>query len=64
MNLNQETLKMFVRHGITTFGGALVSKGWIETSELEMLAGAGALLVSLGWSWYRKWSRAKTEEVK
>ena len=64
MNLTVEFIKAVVRHGISIFGGGLVSRGLIEQSDLETLTGGAVVLVSVGWSMYRKWSRAKTEEVK
>lgn len=64
MNLTIEFVKAVVRHGISIFGGGLVSRGMLDQSELETLTGGAVVLVSVGWSLFRKWSRAKTEEVK
>jgi hypothetical protein len=39
-----------VRHAIGAFGAI----GWVSDSEAEQMAGALALLVSLGWSIWQK----------
>ncbi len=53
-----EQVKVFVggliRHGITTVGGALVANGSISGSDLEMLAGAGAVIVGVLLSFIEK----------
>lgn len=56
-----EFVKSVVRHGISIGGGALVSQGLITASELEQASGAVLLVLSVGWSMYRKWARAKEE---
>ncbi len=44
----------FARHLITTAGGALVANGTLTGSDLELVAGAGAVLVGLAWSILQK----------
>lgn len=43
----EEWIGKSVRHGLTTSGGALVGQGLITGSELDTLAGAGAILAGL-----------------
>ena len=57
--LTLEFVKSVVRHGISVYGGALVSRGLVDASQLEQLSGAAVLVLSVGWSLYRKWARAK-----
>lgn len=59
--LTLEFVKSMVRHGISVYGGVLVSRGFVDASQLEQLSGAAVLVLSVGWSMYRKWARAKED---
>ena len=48
----------FVRHAITTFGGAWLMKAGLEGSEVELVAGAIVTLLGVAWSVYDKRRRA------
>lgn len=48
-----------VRHGLTTLGGALVTDGVLQSSEVTGFIGAGMVVAGAGWSWYQKVGQAK-----
>lgn len=48
-----------VRHILTIAGGALVTRGYIGSGDLELLAGAIATVAGIAWSIYEK-RKAKT----
>jgi hypothetical protein len=43
-----------VRHILTTFGGVMVGKGWVDNAQLEAVAGGAAALVGIVWSFWAK----------
>jgi hypothetical protein len=47
-----------VRHTLTGVGAALASKGYLETSQVEVVVGAIVTLIGVLWSQYRKIKRA------
>lgn len=55
--MTNEIVLLVLRHGLTFLGGA----GMFTDNELAQLSAAGATLVGLVWSGYRKWKRAKPE---
>lgn len=49
-----EQLASVIRTVIKSAGGGLVGAGVVTSSELEVLAGAVAVLIGLAWSWWAK----------
>lgn len=43
-----------IRHLLTTVGGVLAAKGYIEAGQVEMVAGALATILGVVWSIYAK----------
>lgn len=43
-----------IRHGLTVAGGVLVTNGHLSSSDVEVVAGAGAILVGVIWSVIQK----------
>lgn len=43
-----------IRHGLTVAGGALVTNGHLSASDVEVVAGAGAILIGVVWSIIQK----------
>ena len=50
---------LIARHVLTTLGGSLVAKGWIEASDVEPAAGAVLVLSAIAWSIVQKLKAAK-----
>lgn len=50
---------MMIRHCIGVAGGAVGADGIVTGSEVEILAGALAMVVSVGWSAWRKVARGR-----
>ena len=50
-------LGLLVRHGLTVLGGVFVSKGVIDSTDVDTIAGAGAIVVGIVMSVFNK--RAK-----
>lgn len=44
-----------IRHALTSFGGVLVAKGYLDSGAVEAIVGAAMTLIGAGWSMYRKW---------
>jgi hypothetical protein len=44
-----------IRHAITTLGGALAAKGFIEGSAVEPLVGSIMVLIGIAWSGFQKY---------
>jgi hypothetical protein len=55
--LTKADIAALVRHAATTFGGVFVSKGYVESSELELVAGALAVFAGVIWSIWEKRNR-------
>jgi hypothetical protein len=51
---SQVVIGAFARHLLTTLGGVLVSKGIIESSHVEPLAGALLVIGGVVWSLLQK----------
>lgn len=49
-----EMIGGLVRHLVTTFGGVLVTGGYMSSSDLTTLGGAAAILIGVGWSLFVK----------
>lgn len=49
-----EQFASVIRTVFKAVGGGLVTNGVVSASELELLAGAVAILVGVVWSWYEK----------
>lgn len=45
-----EMISGVVRHLLTTFGGVLVAKGYLDAEQLSALAGGAAVLAGVAWS--------------
>ncbi len=54
--MTQEAILSLIRHGLTTFGGALVTGGFATESEIGSVAGAVVLIIGFGWSLARKFA--------
>jgi hypothetical protein len=48
-----------VRHGLTTVGGALVTDGVIQSSDVNGFVGAGMVVAGVAWSWWNKVGQAE-----
>jgi hypothetical protein len=51
---SQVVIGAFARHLLTTLGGILVSKGLLESSQVEPLAGAVLVIGGVVWSLIQK----------
>ena len=51
---SQVVIGAFARHLLTALGGVLVSKGLIESSQVEPLAGAFLVIGGVVWSLIQK----------
>lgn len=49
-----EQMASVIRSVLKSAGGGLVGAGLVTSGELEVLAGAAAVLVGLAWSWWVK----------
>lgn len=49
-----EQFKGFLRHALTFGGGLLVTKGYVDASEVEALVGAIITLSGFAWSYWIK----------
>ena len=45
----------FLRHGLTTLGGGLVTAGYLSNDDLTTLVGAVGILGGIGWSLVNKY---------
>ena len=55
--MNKTTLLALLRHGLTTAGGALASKGLAGSDDIEALAGAIVTIIGVVWSIWEKRNR-------
>lgn len=49
-----EVFLALIRHGLTTLGGVLISKGWLDGGEMEQLIGAVVTILGVGLSIWAK----------
>ena len=56
-----EIIGGLVRHVLTVAGGALVTTGYIATSEVEGIVGALMVLIGTVWSVWKKYITKKKE---
>lgn len=54
MELNQEQVMGFIRHGLTILGGVLIAKGWADSEIMSQAVGAIMSLAGVVWSWWAK----------
>ncbi len=55
--MTKETILALIRHGLTAFGGLLVSSGLAAEGDIETVAGAAVVIIGFSWSLWRKWDR-------
>ena len=55
----QTGLGLVARHVLTTLGGMAVAKGWIDSSQIEPVAGAFMVIGGVLWSVLQKQKAAK-----
>jgi hypothetical protein len=48
--MNKEILLGLTRHILTTLGGILVSKGYVDSGSLEMIVGGAVTIAGVLWS--------------
>ena len=48
--MDSAVIGSFARHLLTTLGGALVTRGWLDSSQVEPLAGAILIVGGVIWS--------------
>lgn len=54
-----EVIGSFIRTGLATVAGSLVTNGYLDASTFDMLAGGVVALVTLAWSiWQKKQAKA------
>ena len=47
------------RHALTTVGGALVTDGVLQSTQVNDFVGAGMVIAGIAWSWYQKKGQAE-----
>lgn len=47
-------LGLLVRHGLTIIGGVLVQKGMVDATDVDTIAGAGAIVAGIVMSVFNK----------
>lgn len=57
--MDSALLKKFIRQGLLAVGGGLVANGSISDGQVDAVAGALAILVSVGWM---VWTHRKENE--
>lgn len=58
--MTPQIVGLILRHAL----GAAGAIGWVSDSEAEQLAGALALIVSIGWSIFQKYQASKAVPAK
>jgi len=56
----QPILAGIARHVLTTAGGALVTGGYMDSSQTSAFVGGGMVIAGVAWSWWQKEGQAKT----
>lgn len=54
----QPILAGIARHALTTAGGALVTGGYMQSSEMTAFVGGGMVVAGIIWSWWQKRGQA------
>lgn len=49
-----DMLSGLIRHALTVLGGVFITKGYLDATMLEALAGAVATIAGVGWSIFVK----------
>lgn len=63
--MTPEIIGSIIRSLLTSFGGVLVTSGYINSDQLNSLSGAAVILVTLAWSiWQKTRAEAKIEGKK
>lgn len=52
--MSQDIILGLIRHGLTTLGGVLVARGYLDDGTLQAIIGALLTLGGAGWSVYAK----------
>jgi flagellar motor component MotA len=60
--MNSDQISGLVRHLITVVGGIFITKGYADSAQIEIIAGAVAALFAIVWSHRSK--RVKQESPK
>ena len=60
----QTIVGLLVRHGLTILGGFLVQRGVVDASDVDTLAGGGAIIVGIILSVFNKREAKVTTEVQ
>lgn len=48
----KELVQSFIRHALTTVGGIMLSKGWIDQSMVDSLIGLGVGGAGILWAYF------------
>lgn len=59
----QPVLAGVARHALTTIGGVLVTKGYLDSGAVSGFVGAGMVLVGVAWSWWQKQGQAEVADL-
>src|ERR1700689_2441363 len=59
----QPILAGVARHVITTAGGALVTDGYMQSSDMTAFVGGGMVIAGIAWSWWQKEGQAKAMKL-
>jgi hypothetical protein len=59
----QPILAGVARHVLTAAGGALVTSGYIQSSDVAGIVGTGMVLLGVAWSWWQKEGQKKALAV-
>lgn len=59
--MNWEVVQGLVRHALTTVGGIMASKGYIEAGEVEIIVGGALAIIGVIWSMVNKKHKKEAE---
>lgn len=59
--MNKEQILGFIRHGLTLFGGVLITNGMIDEEMLTEVVGALVTIIGFGWSLISKKNTQESE---
>lgn len=54
----------YIRHLLHTIGLAIVAKGGLDGTMVDIYVGAGVNLISLGWFLYTEYQRVKKQKAQ